>query len=84
MKTKVYRVKFRNLHSAKRNPFRPSQKIKRGPWVADQTFYDDWPAAKERCEFMHRGFREAAIFVGGKIHRPNEFTGRLPAEEPEA
>lgn len=78
-----YRVKFRNLHAAERNPYRPQQKIKRGRWIADQTF-DNWAEAKARCEFMNRGMKEAGIFIGKEIIRPNEYTGKLPDNPPVA
>ena len=79
----MYAVKVRNLHPAKRNPYRPQQRIKRTPWRL-HCKCADWAEAKQICERMNGGFREAAIFVAGKLFcTPNQYTGKLPDTSPQ-
>jgi len=77
-----YRVKYRNLHCAERNPYRPDQRIKRGPWIKAAE-YDNWADALVRCKQMARGMREVAIFIGQLIVKQDAY-GRMPEADPTA
>lgn len=76
-----FKVKRRQLSPAKRNPFRPSQRLKRGRWVtlAEFATYEE---ALARAKTVAGGMREVAIYHHGTLVIEDAF-GRLPATFPE-
>jgi hypothetical protein len=79
MATPKYIVKRAAYQSAKRNPYRPSQKMRRGPWVQMGTF-DNVDAALVRANELAKGgglYDVGVFYRGERIAKPNEYTGTV-------
>lgn len=72
-----YLVKRATFHAARRNPFRPQQKIKRGRWIRFAEFSDP-QQAMDRANTLRGGMTDVGIWYrGARIASPNEYTGAM-------
>ena len=58
-----------------------SRGLGHGPW---RTFwrFGTWVEAKRQCERVHGGFTEARVCRGAESVQPNQYTSKLPDEDP--
>lgn len=59
-------LKQRSISPAKRNPFRPSQRTKRGPWRTTATYSNPRDAMVEYRRLITRGMSDRGVFYKGE------------------